>query len=79
LITSIQLVTRCASRLRPACAVEHLTSTAPHVPLVAAGAQDETTSAPFGMPGTGLVRAALPLPGIAGAVLDHVRFGKSPV
>ncbi|MGW3994965.1 chemotaxis protein CheB [Amycolatopsis sp. NPDC004772] len=39
-------------------------------------AQDEATSAHFGMPGaairTGLVHAVLPLPGIAAAVLAHV-------
>ncbi|MEU0529491.1 chemotaxis protein CheB [Amycolatopsis tolypomycina] len=39
-------------------------------------AQDEATSAHFGMPGaaigTGLVDAVLPLPGIAAAVLGHV-------
>ena len=39
-------------------------------------AQDEATSAHFGMPGaaigTGLVDAVLPLSGIAGAVIDHV-------
>ncbi|MEU4254192.1 chemotaxis protein CheB [Amycolatopsis sp. NPDC026612] len=40
-------------------------------------AQDEGTSAHFGMPsaaiGTGLVHAVLPLSGIAGAILGHVR------
>lgn len=39
-------------------------------------AQDEATSAHFGMPsaaiGTGLVHAVLPLSGIAGAILGHV-------
>ncbi|WP_206784756.1 chemotaxis protein CheB [Amycolatopsis sp. MtRt-6] len=40
-------------------------------------AQDEVTSAHFGMPGaaidTGLVGSVLPLPDIAGAILGHVR------
>ncbi len=40
-------------------------------------AQDEATSAHFGMPGaasgTSLVHAVLPLPGIASAILGHVR------
>ncbi|WP_233225838.1 chemotaxis protein CheB [Amycolatopsis sp. CA-126428] len=39
-------------------------------------AQDEGTSAHFGMPGaaigTGLVHAVLPLSGIGAAILDHV-------
>jgi two-component system chemotaxis response regulator CheB len=43
-------------------------------------AQDEPTSAHYGMPGaaigTGLVDAVLPLPEIAGAIRDHV--GRSP-
>ncbi|WP_103354491.1 chemotaxis protein CheB [Amycolatopsis sp. CA-128772] len=43
-------------------------------------AQDQPTSAHFGMPdaaiGTGLVDAVLPLSGIAAAVLDHVGGGR---